>query len=327
MNDHAGRGPGRTHRVAAFLLLAGLATAAVAEVPRRLALTVDDLPWADHAEASAGAIEGSHRALLRALGEARVEVVGFVNPDQLEHPGIGRDRGRRMLADWLTEGHALGNHTWGHLDLHAVGATAFKAGIVAAELELRPLVEAHGRNLAWFRHPYLRTGTSAELRAAIGEFLAARGYRVAPVTVDNSDWIYALAYQRLDAEGADDARLAALRGDYVDYLMAKLRYYEQQAQDLLGAPLPQVLLLHANRLNAEAMPALLERIRADGWTFVRLEEALAHPAYARPDGYFGRFGPSWIHRWAIAEGKGRAFFGDEPRVPAEVLALAGVDSE
>lgn len=327
MDERACDSPGQTFKAAVLLLLAGLATAAAANGPRHLALTVDDLPWAHYADAPADAIERSHRTLIRALGEARIEVVGFVNPDQLEHPNIGRDRGRRMLADWLTEGHVLGNHTWGHLDLHAVGATAFKAGIVAAELELRPLVEAQGRPLAWFRHPYLRTGTTVEQRTSIEDFLAARGYRLAPVTVDNSDWIYALAYRRLHAEAAEEARLAALRGDYVDYLVAKLRYYEQQAQDLLGAPLPQVLLLHANRLNAEAMPALLERIRADGWTFVRLEEALAHPAYARPDGYFGRFGPSWIHRWAIAEGKGRAFFGDEPRVPAEVLALAGVDSE
>ena len=109
--------------------------------------------------------------------------------------------------------------------------------------------------------------------------------------------------------------------------MAKLRYYEAQAEALLDTPLPQVLLLHANRLNADALPELLSRVNAEGWRFVPLDAALSHPAYQRPDRYRGRFGPSWIHRWALAEGKGRQFFGEEPRVPAEVLLLAGVDSE
>jgi hypothetical protein len=51
------------------------------------------------------------------------------------------------------------------------------------------------------------------------------------------------------------------------------------------------------------------------------------PAYARVDGYTGRFGPSWLHRWAMAEGKPKAFYAGEPEVPRWVLDLAGVDSE
>lgn len=294
---------------------------------RELALSIDDLPWAHHAEESPGDIDRSHAALLDALAAAGVVAVGFANPDQFEHANIGQQRGRRMLNDWLQAGHALGNHTWGHLDLHAVGSSAFKAGILAAEIELRPLVEAHGQNLRWFRHPYLRTGIDADQRAEVEAFLAARGYAIAPVSVDNSDWIYARAYQRLLAQTAAAEELAVFRRDYVSYLLDKLHYYEQQAQSLLGEAMPQVLLLHANRLNAEALPELLAQIREAGWRFVGIEQALAHSAYRRPDAYRGRFGPSWIHRWALAEGRPRDYFGTEPRVPETVMALAGVDSE
>ncbi len=327
MSSPTDRHPRASRTVHAWAVcLAALAFGAQAGPARELSLTIDDLPWAHHANEARDDVARSHAALLAAMRDSGVEAVGFVNVDQLEPGSLGSALGTRMLAEWLADGHELGNHTWGHLDLHAVGIPAFQAGVIAGESHLRSLVDASGGDLRWFRHPYLRTGTSREQRAAIEAFLDRRGYRVAPVTVDNSDWIYALAYRRLHSETRDEARLADFRRGYVDYLLAKLRYYEQQALDLLGTPLPQVLL-HANRLNAEAMPELLDRIRADGWIFVRLEEALAHPAYARADGYLGRYGPSWIHRWAIAEGKGRAFFGDEPRVPAEILELAGVESE
>ena len=45
------------------------------------------------------------------------------------------------------------------------------------------------------------------------------------------------------------------------------------------------------------------------------------------DGYNGRYGPSWLHRWAMAEKKPKDFYAGEPVVPGWVLALAGVDAE
>ena len=45
------------------------------------------------------------------------------------------------------------------------------------------------------------------------------------------------------------------------------------------------------------------------------------------DGYNGRYGPSWLHRWAMAEKKSKDFYAGEPEVPGWVLQLAGVASE
>ena len=41
----------------------------------------------------------------------------------------------------------------------------------------------------------------------------------------------------------------------------------------------------------------------------------------------GKWGPSWIHRWAIGEAKPKEFFAGEPKVPAWVMTLAEIDSE
>ena len=76
-----------------------------------------------------------------------------------------------------------------------------------------------------------------------------------------------------------------------------------------------------------ATATLLEGMRERGYAFVDLETALKDPAYQRADAYTGKWGPSWIHRWAIGEGKPKEFFAGEPKVPQWVLDYAGIDSE
>ena len=110
-------------------------------------------------------------------------------------------------------------------------------------------------------------------------------------------------------------------------MLNKVDYFERQSQALLGYNVPHVWLLHANELNAVAFVDLVDGVRRRGYRVVPLDEALADPAYARPDGYTGRYGPSWLHRWAMAENKPKEFYIGEPVVPQWVLDLAGVDHE
>jgi hypothetical protein len=163
-------------------------------------------------------------------------------------------------------------------------------------------------------------------------FLGEHGYRIAPVTVDNSEWVWAFAYRRvMDGEvptPGREATLERLRRGYVPYMLAKLDYFEQQSQALLGYALPQVWLLHANEINADAYAALVAGALRRGYRIVPLDEALRDPAYARGEGaYNGRYGPSWLHRWAIAEAKPPGFYDGEPATPRWVMDLAGVTSE
>ena len=126
---------------------------------------------------------------------------------------------------------------------------------------------------------------------------------------------------------ARTALLKRLRLGYVPYMLNKLDYYERQSQGLLGYALPQILLLHANELNAEAYAELIAGIERRGYRFVTLEDAMRDPAYASEDGYHGRYGPSWLHRWAMAAKKPNDFYAGEPVVPKWVLDLGGVESE
>jgi peptidoglycan/xylan/chitin deacetylase (PgdA/CDA1 family) len=326
---------GAARTLVAALLFACFAPAfgqAPAAAPdRRIAVTIDDLPWQRIGTTSAADLRARHAQLMDQVRRAGAPVVGFVNEDKLEVDGVLQPARLAMLRDWLDAGAELGNHTFGHVDLHVVGVPAFEDAILKGERQLRPLLAERGATPRWFRHPYLRAGRTQADKAAVRDFLATHGYRVAPVTVDNGEWVWAFAYENvLDGQADTPARAALLRRlreGYVPYMLAKVDYYERQSQALLGVAVPQVWLLHANALNAASYAELVAGVRRRGYRTIALDEAMRDPAYARPDGYEGRFGPSWLHRWAMAERKPKAFYAGEPVVPAWVLQLAGVESE
>ncbi len=303
-----------------------------AEVDRRIAVTIDDLPWARVDTILPADLQTRHAALMAQLRQADVPVVGFVNENKLEVDGQVQPARVQMLRDWLDAGYGLGNHTYSHMDLNAQGVAAFQQDFLRGEQVLRPLLAERGQRPQWMRHPYLRAGRTAEDRAAMDGFFRDHGYRVAPVTVDNGEWVWAFAYANVMNEqppsAAREATLAQLRKGYVPYMLNKLDYYERQSQALLGYALPQVWLMHANELNAATFAELVAATRRRGYRFITLEEAMRDPAYARgAEGYNGRYGPSWLHRWAMAEGKPKDFYAGEPVVPAWVMTLAKVDSE
>ncbi len=116
-----------------------------------------------------------------------------------------------------------------------------------------------------------------------------------------------------------------LASAYLDYMEAMVAYYEGQSRALFQREIPQVLLLHANALNARLLPDLVNRLRSRAYAFIDLETALRDPAYESADTYVGPGGITWLHRWAITRGVDRSLFAGEPRTPAWVQALAGIE--
>lgn len=88
---------------------------------------------------------------------------------------------------------------------------AFEADILDGERRLRPLLAQRGLAPRWFRHPFLRTGRSAEDKATMDAFLGEHGYRTAPVTINSSEWICAMAYRYALDDGTDAGMLAKVR--------------------------------------------------------------------------------------------------------------------
>ena len=290
--------------------------------PARMSITIDDLPVAPPGAHTLEQQREITDRLLAVLAEHRVPAVGFVNENKLVDGGTVDPRRVALLERWLEAGLELGNHGYRHLDLHRVSPEAWMADILRGERVTRTLVERHGGSLRWFRHPFLHTGRSAAVQRRTAAFLKSHGYRIAPVTVDNGEWIYGGAYARAFDRGDRDA-MQRLGKDYVRYMWEVVEFYEEQARRIVGERFPQVLLIHAYALNADWLDPLLHDLEARGYEWIPLEEALEHPAYARPtDGYIGPGGITWLHRWAITAGLDPAIFRGEPEVPAWVRELA-----
>lgn len=254
----------------------------------------------------------------------RVRELGQDPPGRRRRP---RARGSAPAVAGLR--FELGNHTASHVDRHTTPLAQYEEDVIRGEPPVRALLEDRAserkegaRRLRWFRHPYLHTGRTLEEKRALEEFLASRGYRIAPVTIDNSDWVFARAYS--NAMDSGDAALARrVAGAYVPYMESVFEYYERQSQAFFGREIRQILLVHANSLNAERFGALLERLARRGYSFVSLDRALEDPAYASRDEFVGRGGITWLHRWVLSSG-GKPVPG-EPQPDAFVFAAAGVE--
>ena len=303
----------------AILALALLgASPAPAQPPasREIAVTIDDLPGLSGPDLPLPALQAMTQKLLAELKQESIPSVAFVNESKLYRTGEV-DARIALLRAWRDSGAELGNHTFSHPSLHTTPLPAFEEDVVRGETVTRMLLKEKGGTLRWFRHPFLQTGPTAEAKRAFEDFLAARGYTVAPVTVDTNDWMYNAVYADALAQG-DEAAAARVREAYVASYATILDFFEDLTLRVFGRPIRHVLLVHANRLNAETLPRWAAALRGRGYAFVTLSRALEDPAYASPDPYVGRNGFSWLHRWLFAK-TGATRLKEEPDPPPFVM--------
>jgi len=304
------------------LLIAGAARAGDTP-PRTVAVTFDDLP-SQRLRESNDDLAAMTKKLLAHIEHHQIPAVGFVNEGKLYRDGE-LDEGRVALLEmWCDAGLELGNHTYSHIDLHRASLGDFEDDVERGEKITRPLLSERGMELRYFRHPLLHTGRDLDTKHGLEGFLDGRGYVIAPVTIDNSEWIFAYAYFKARARGDDEERNKIAEA-YLEYMNAMFEYYEQQSRALFGREIPQVLLLHANHLNADHFGRLADIIEGRGYDFVAVEAAIVDEAYRSPDTYTGSGGITWIHRWAITAGKRGEFFGEEPATPQWVQDVADAE--
>ncbi len=308
--------------IAAFAAL-GTVSRALAQ-QKQVAITFDDLPVVSTVHTDEGWAEITAK-LLGTMKRNKLPVVGFVNEGKLYSNDKLNPKRVALLKAWLDAGLELGNHTFSHRSLHSTPLAEFQSDVLRGEKALRELTEAKRAKLRYFRHPFLHTGRSLETRQAFESFLKTHGYIVAPVTIDNSEWIFARAYDNArDANDLDAMNRVAAA--YIPYLESYFAHFENLSDKLFGRQIKQVLLLHANSINADHFEDVVAMMKKRGYKFITLADALTDGAYQSPDTTTGAYGISWIDRWALTRNVPDGFFKGEPRTPAFVLQLAGVES-
>src|SRR5215203_2561364 len=308
-----------------FLILLLFATPGFSQLQTRtIAFTIDDLPVVSTRRDLKNRQEITKK-LLAHIRKAKIPAIGFVNENKL-YTNEKRDELQiDLLRMWLEAGLELGNHTYSHRSLNRISLDDYEADLLKGETITKELLKERNRTIRFFRHPFLQTGRSLETKAAFDLFLNKHGYTIAPISIDNADYIFSAAYDR--SFDAGDKKLMKQIGEaYVPYMESKLAYWERQSQKLFGREISQTLLIHANFINSDYLDDLAAMFKKRGYKIVPLEEALKDEAYRLPDTYTGPAGISWLHRWAREKGR-EYIVSDEPKVPEYVLKLSGLESE
>lgn len=287
---------------------------------RQVAITVDDLPGAIPATPTANGelreLQRYNEAIPAILRAHHAPAIGFVNEKRL-HVAGERDARAALLQRWIDAGFELGNHTYSHANFNQVSLQEMEDETIRGEVITRSLLKAAGKPERYFRYPYLFTGPTAELKEAFETFLKSRGYKNAPVTVDNADYMFNDILH--EAETQKDSKLAEqTKREYLQFAQTEFDYFEEASRKLFGREIPHVFLMHDNEINTETLDELLGVLEKRGYQFVTLDEALADPAYSTPDRFVGTAGISWIDRWRVSFGQ-KADYEHDPDPPEWVM--------
>ena len=200
--------------------------------------------------------------MLGTLRDQKIPVVGFVNEKKLYKAGEVDER-IKALQMWIDSGFELGNHTFSHMSLNQAGLKAWEDDVIQGESVTRMLLAQRKMKLRYFRHPYLDTGRDLETRRQAEGFLVGRGYRIAPITLDGWDWMFAGLYE--DAKKRSDTALQQqIVKEYLAYHDAVFAYTEQLSAKIVGYEPKQILLLHASNLEADHIGELIDLLRQPG---------------------------------------------------------------
>ncbi len=282
---------------------------------RTMALTFDDLPFAvpgdDQAPGKLAEVQRANARILKTLAAHHATAIGFVNEIKLNVDNE-RDARAAVLRQWLGAGMDLGNHTYSHPALSETETAKYQDDFVRGTVITSAEMKTAGKTERYFRYPYLDTGKDQTQKQAIIAFYTSRGFLNAPVTVQNEDWLFNVPYSEAVAK-RDAAGQKQIADAYLLHTSDTLAYAELLSQQSFGREIPQLMLLHVDRLNADHLDAVLSLFERHGYKFVSGDEVLRDPAYATADDYIGPDGLTWLERWQIAPGK--PIQPNEPKPP------------
>lgn len=229
---------------------------AAAQAPKTIAITIDDLPFV-------GEYRNFHlNMMIDTMKAQQIPATGFIIAKEV------RTDNWEILQKFRDAGFGLGNHTFSHANLNILDAKQYIREIKKADTILSPVMTEP----KYFRYPYLAM-SSGEKRNRILCYLEKQHYQVAPITVDSKDFVF---NQRLLSVPEMDRRayLNELKPFYLEFIWQQTLKAEEHFKYHHTPEQSQILLIHANLLNAYVLPDIIELYKQNGYEFVSLEDAL-----------------------------------------------------
>ncbi len=229
--------------------------------------------------------------ILKALERNNIKAVGFVVAEKIEDDPTSYV----VLEDWASQGHILGNQTFGNVDLNELSAEDFLQHAEDGQRPIWATAKKYRFNFRYFRFPQLHEGNTPGKKKDVRRALVDGGYQIVPITVKTSDFLFNRPLiEKQRTQGSQDELKAA----YLRHIGKMLDYAEKQSSAVFGQNITQILWLHAGIATATWLDDLIGMLRGRGYEFVSLPDALKDPAFKTQETYAGPLGLSFIDRVA-----------------------------
>lgn len=246
--------------------------AGVFATAQQIAITFDDLPAHNLLPPGETRMQVA-TAVIKALHDAGAPpTYGFVNGQAIEREPADAT----VLDAWRKAGNPLGNHAWSHMNLSTNSLEDWEKDVLRNEATISNRMQ--GQDWHWLRFPFLSVGDTEAKRAGVRTFLGQHGYKIAGVTMSFGDYLWNEHYARC-SEKKDAEAISFLEASYLLAAKSELHYARTLSHALYGRDIPYVLLMHIGAFDAHMLPRLLRLYKAEGVTFISLEEAEKDPFY------------------------------------------------
>ncbi len=239
-----------------------------------MAITFDDLP-----ASSLASIE----KMASALKQHQVpSPYGFVNGSYIYKRGVDSTAKLAILDYWLQQGFLLGNHSFNHVAIKRQKSLADAQKNSQMNEQVLAQVERYNNRTQKddlvYRYTFLDEGFNSEVGTGFRNYLTTAGYKIAHVSINPADWVWAEKYQVCRQKG-DTAAMNSLKSAFISYTLDVLKSRQEASQMLLQREIKHILLLHFNEFTADVLEPLLAALSQAGVKFISLDEAMGDPLY------------------------------------------------
>jgi peptidoglycan/xylan/chitin deacetylase (PgdA/CDA1 family) len=272
----------------------------------RVSITIDDVP---NTKTNGNGIVSS--SLLQKLDSLNIPIAAFVNEGLIYKTNSEREN-KLLLNEWFKRNYVtIGNHTFAHSRYSEVGLDSFVNDINAGVGLSREMSETYNKKIKYFRFPYNDLGKDSAQQVEIIKYLKSINYSVTPFTIESSDWMYNFVYEYY-LEKNDTINAKAIGLEYVSKTIEYFNFFEKICYEIYGHNINQIYLCHDNRINADYIIPLINKLSGKGYQFISFSEALTDAAYQQPDNYYIKWGISWIYRWLQNDVTRKQYMKEEP---------------
>jgi peptidoglycan/xylan/chitin deacetylase (PgdA/CDA1 family) len=292
-----------TLRIFAGLILLGMGWISYAQ--KQVAITIDDVPNIKKYQSE------DKMAFLDYLSENQIQAAIFINESRLGHQS---NSAIKYLEPWIVDANiTVGTHTYSHSRYSKAGLDVFTKDIVKGIEVSSGLAAEVDKSIDYFRFPYNDLGKDSLEYEAIHYVLDSLQLISTPFTVECSDWMFNSIYEYyLKTDSVNKAK--EIGQAYVDATLDSFEWMDSLTIAQYGRRVKHIYLCQDNSINVKYLPLIVERLKADDYEFISLDEAMDDEVYSQQSHFYKSWGISWIYRWMTDNEERKKLMRQEPDV-------------